>query len=71
MKLSSGNNQKMHEDILEYHVKKYGDDINNLGFYLEDGNLKGSTLYPTYLFYDSTIFKSDNISNAIFSFFEM
>lgn len=69
VKLSSGNNQKMHEDILEYHVKKYGDDINNLGFYLEDGNLKGSTLYPTYLFYDSTIFKSDNISNAIFSFF--
>ncbi|MFF2018903.1 hypothetical protein [Paenibacillus sp. NPDC058177] len=69
VKLSSSNNQKMHEEILEFHVQKYGDDVNNLGFYLGDGSLKGSTLYPTYLFYDTTLFKSENINNAIFSFF--
>lgn len=69
VKLSSSNNQKMHAEILEFHVEKYGNDVNNLGFYLEDGNLKGSTLYPTYLYYDTTIFKSDDIENAIFSFF--
>ncbi len=69
VKLSSGNNQKMHEEILDYHIEKYGNDINNLGFYLKDGDLKGSTIYPTYLFYDTTIFKSDDIGNSIFSFF--
>lgn len=69
VKLNSHNNQKMYAEILEFHVVKYGDDVNNLGFYLEDGDLKGSTLYPTYLYYDSAIFKSDNIDNAIFSFF--
>lgn len=69
VKLSSSNNQKMHEEILNYHVEKYGDDVNNIGFYLEDGELKGSTIYPTYLFYDTTIFKSENITNAIFPFF--
>ncbi|PIH55410.1 hypothetical protein [Paenibacillus sp. LK1] len=54
---------------MEFHVEKYGDDVNNLGFYLEDGNLKGSTLYPTYLYYDTTLFKSDNLAIEIFSFF--
>ncbi|WP_339308275.1 DNA polymerase III subunit gamma/tau [Paenibacillus sp. FSL L8-0435] len=69
VKLSSSNNLKMHEEILEFHVEKYGDDVNNLGFYLEDGHLTGSTLYPTYLYYDTTFFKSDNIEKSIFSFF--
>ncbi|MBT2286070.1 DNA polymerase III subunit gamma/tau [Paenibacillus polymyxa] len=69
VKLNSSNNLKMHEEILAFHVEKYGDDVNNLGFYLEDGNLIGSTLYPTYLYYDTTFFKNDNIATEIFSFF--
>lgn len=59
----------MYEEVLEFHVHKYGDDVNNLGFYLEDENLKGSTLYPTYLYYDTTLFKSSDIFTEIFSFF--
>ncbi|WP_139343296.1 hypothetical protein [Virgibacillus siamensis] len=45
-----GANQKIFQKILKYHIDTFGSDINNLGFYLTDGKVVGSTLYSTYIF---------------------
>lgn len=49
-----GQNQKMYRKILDYHIEAYGDDVNNIGFYLNSsGEVVGSTLYTTYILLDT------------------
>ncbi|MGR5967173.1 hypothetical protein ACT7DB_35280 [Bacillus cereus] len=49
-----GQNQKMYRKILDYHIDAYGDDVNNIGFYLNsDGEVVGSTLYAAYILLDT------------------
>ncbi|MBG9908751.1 hypothetical protein [Bacillus paranthracis] len=45
-----GQNQKMYRKILDYHIEAFGDDVNNIGFYLNsNGEVVGSTLYVAYI----------------------
>jgi hypothetical protein len=45
-----GQNQKTFRKILDYHIEAYGDDVNNIGFYLNNkGEVVGSTLYSAYI----------------------
>lgn len=49
-----GQNQKMYRKILDYHIEAYGDDVNNIGFYLNSsGEVVGSTLYAAYILLDT------------------
>ncbi|MFD2168695.1 DNA polymerase III subunit gamma/tau [Tumebacillus lipolyticus] len=68
------NNKKVYNEILSYHVARFGDDIDNIGFYLDGTELAGSTVYPTYVFYDTTFYKSSGIETKgedIIRFFTM
>lgn len=67
------NNKKVYKEISHRHVAMFGDDIDNLGFYLEGGELVGSTVYPSYIFYDTTFLESDEkdkMSKATYQFAE-
>lgn len=56
VKLNKGsNNKKIFEEFLKYHFQQFGTDIDNLGFYLDGNKLIGSSIYPVYIFYDTTI----------------
>lgn len=45
-----GKNQKIYREILDYHINAYGEDMNNIGFYLNDKEeVVGSTLYISYI----------------------
>ncbi|MFJ8527335.1 hypothetical protein [Bacillus sp. NPDC094106] len=51
-----GQNQKMYRKILDYHIEAYGDDVNNIGFYLNSsGEVVGSTLYAAYILLETDI----------------
>lgn len=44
-----GRNQKIYNNIIDYHISVFGDDINNIGFYMnKEEEIVGSTLYSTY-----------------------
>ena len=44
----------MYRKILDYHIEAYGDDVNNIGFYLNSsGEVVGSTLYAAYILLDT------------------
>ncbi|ARU61537.1 hypothetical protein CBW65_11340 [Tumebacillus avium] len=55
------NNIKVYNEISSYHMETFGSDIDNIGFYLDGKVLAGSTVYPTYLFYDTTFYSSGSI----------
>ncbi|MGE6499258.1 hypothetical protein ACQKF0_02680 [Bacillus wiedmannii] len=70
-----GQNQKIYRKILDYHIEAYGDDVNNIGFYLNsDGEVVGSTLYAAYILLDTKnlpfpmIEKSTHVAERNFSF---
>lgn len=42
---------------MDFHINQFGNDIDNLGFYLKEGQLVGSTIYPTYIFIDTDFFR--------------
>lgn len=70
-----GQNQKMYRKILDYHIEAYGDDVNNIGFYLNNnGEVVGSTLYAAYILLDTDnlpfpmIEESARINERNFSF---
>lgn len=49
-----GHNQKMYRKVLDYHINAYGEDVNNIGFYLnDDDEVVGSTLYIAYILIDT------------------
>ncbi len=51
VKTTQGNNNRvMFKKLLEAHVSLIGNDIDNLGFYLDGDTLVGSTLFSTYIF---------------------
>lgn len=59
VKSSQGsNNREIFYKILATHFNLFGEDIDNLGFYLEGDALVGSTLFATYVFDDTPFFQS-------------
>lgn len=48
-----GQNQKMYRKVLDYHINAYGEDVNNIGFYLNEDEVIGSTLYIAYILLDT------------------
>lgn len=56
---NKGNNEKIYEKILENSIKQFGDDIDNIGLYLEGDKLVGSTIFHQYLFLDTDILVSN------------
>lgn len=44
----------MYRKVLDYHINAYGEDVNNIGFYLnDDDEVVGSTLYIAYILIDT------------------
>lgn len=59
------NNFKVYKRIIDYHIHQFGNDIDNIGFYLDGEQLVGSTIYSTYIFQDTQFFTdSPNESSA-------
>lgn len=50
------NNFKVYESIINDHIHQFGNDIDNLGFYLDGKQLVGSTIYTTYIFQNTQFF---------------
>jgi len=50
------NNFKVYKRIIDTHIHQFGNDIDNLGFYLDGDQLIGSTIYSTYIFHDTQFF---------------
>lgn len=49
LKSNQGNyNRKLFNAILDKHVEEFGGDIDNIGFYVKDNVLLGSTLFPLF-----------------------
>lgn len=59
IKASQGkNNRSVFKDSLNIHFDLFGEDIDNLGFYLDRGKLIGSTFYITYVYSGTPFFNS-------------
>ncbi|WP_047984589.1 hypothetical protein [Ornithinibacillus californiensis] len=52
-------NYKVYNRIVDLHTYQFGNDIDNLGFYLEGDKLVGSTIYTTYIFQDTHFFSTN------------
>ena len=52
-------NYKVYNRIVDLHIYQFGNDIDNLGFFLEDDKLVGSTIYSTYIFQDTHFFSTN------------
>jgi len=71
VKSSQGkNNRDIFKKILQTHKDLFGDDIDNLGFYLEKGELRGSTVFITYVFDETPFFNSMDSGKNIIEFSE-
>ncbi|WP_227394996.1 hypothetical protein [Jeotgalibacillus aurantiacus] len=69
IKSSQGkSNRDIFNKILDTHFNLFGDDIDNLGFYLDRGNLVGSTLYVTYVYDETPFFNSKDTEGRIRDF---
>lgn len=65
---NKGNNKQIYEKILRSSVEQFGDDVDNIGLYLKDGMLVGSTVFQQYMFLDTDILESNpriNQRNAL------
>lgn len=49
-------NREIFNKLLDGHKSVFGNDIDNLGFYLENDVLIGSTLFPTFVFANTPLF---------------
>lgn len=56
-----GNNIKIYNRIIDIHIKQFGNDIDNLGFYLTNDKLEGSTVYSAFIFQDTKVFERNPI----------
>lgn len=45
-------NRKVFKKMMNMHIDYFGEDIDNLGFYLDEDILAGSTLFPSFIFID-------------------
>lgn len=71
VKSSQGkNNRDILNNILNVHFNLFGEDIDNLGFYLDQGELVGSTIYVTYVLDNTPFFNSINSGQIIKGFSE-
>lgn len=71
VKSSQGkNNRDIFKKILQTHKDLFGDDIDNLGFYLENSEFKGSTIFVTYVFDETPFFNSIDSGEKIIKFSE-
>lgn len=71
VKSSQGlNNRDVFKKILDTHFNLFGEDVDNIGFYLDQGELIGSTIYVTYVFDDTPFFNSINSGEKIKEFSE-
>jgi hypothetical protein len=52
-------NYKIYEGIVNQHIYQFGNDVDNLGFYSDENQLVGSTIYNTYVFQDTGFFSAD------------
>lgn len=57
-------NFKVYNRIINLHIHQFGNDVDNLGFYLDEDQLIGSTLYPTYIFQDTQFFTTNPTKTA-------
>lgn len=66
-------NYKVYNRIVNIHTSQFGNDIDNLGFYLEGDKLKGSTIYSTYIFQETDFFCTNpkETSEKVFAFAQM
>jgi hypothetical protein len=64
------NNFQTYQRIIDTHSNQYGNDIDNLGFYMDGEQLVGSTLYTTYIFQDTQFFSNnpEETRNNIYCF---
>ncbi|KGA95517.1 hypothetical protein AJ85_08175 [Alkalihalobacillus alcalophilus ATCC 27647 = CGMCC 1.3604] len=65
---NKGNNQQIYEKILRNSIEQFGDDVDNIGLFLKDGMLVGSTIFQQYMFLDTDILESNpriNQRNAL------
>lgn len=62
------NNREIFNNILSTHFNLFGEDIDNLGFYLEHGKFSGSTIYITYVFDGTPFFHSIDTGQRIKEF---
>lgn len=67
------NNFKVFKRIIDLHTYQFGNDIDNLGFYLDGDQLVGSTIYSSYIFQDTQFFSTDpkETRNNAFAFSKM
>ena len=61
-------NREIFNNILTTHFNLFGEDIDNLGFYLEEGRTSGSTIYITYIFDNTPLFNSIDTGQVIKEF---
>ncbi|MDQ0160865.1 DNA polymerase III subunit gamma/tau [Alkalibacillus salilacus] len=66
-------NFKVYNRIVDLHTYQFGNDVDNLGFYLENGKVVGSTIYTTYVFQDTHFFSTNpnETKKVAFRFAEM
>ncbi|WP_226035412.1 DNA polymerase III subunit gamma/tau [Aquibacillus saliphilus] len=50
-----GKNKEIYQKIIDSSISQFGDDVDNIGFYLDNGLLAGSTFFPQYIFLDTDI----------------
>ncbi|RKL65798.1 DNA polymerase III subunit gamma/tau [Salipaludibacillus neizhouensis] len=65
---NKGNNRQIYENILQNSIKQFGDDVDNIGLFIENDMLVGSTIFQQYLFIDTNILESNpriNQRNAL------
>ncbi|MYL57487.1 DNA polymerase III subunit gamma/tau [Virgibacillus halodenitrificans] len=65
---NKGNSKQIYTKILENSIKQFGDDVDNIGLFLDNGMLVGSTIFHQYIYIDTDILKSNpriNQSNAL------
>ncbi|WP_430789691.1 hypothetical protein VBD025_04505 [Virgibacillus flavescens] len=69
VKASQGkHNRNIFNSVLNTHFDLFGKDIDNLGFYLDQNKLIGSTLYVTYVYDETPFFDSINSGEVIKEF---
>lgn len=69
VKSSQGrDNREILGNILKTHFNLFGEDIDNLGFYLENDEVIGSTIYVTYVYDGTPFFNSKDTGKVILEF---
>ncbi|WP_130806018.1 DNA polymerase III subunit gamma/tau [Senegalia massiliensis] len=65
-----GKNEKIYKDIVDNSILQFGDDIDNIGLYVEDGFLVGSTIFHQYVYLDTDLLNSKSSEHSVFEFYK-